>query len=283
MRQFDTPLENFVGISAQGFQWTARIGPLVQIRRAGSQIATALAVRELHFAAIFNEFVHFFGPHACIYKVWTKETSPFRSLPLGGIRIAELAKAMNMEARDLTIRNTPCSSPLPELEVLMINTMVPCLGVEHRKLNGLNMQLAYGATRLANDSGAIEANQEVLLVWNEIQQDLWSHLQIEDGLVSWGEAHHAIPGSLLDTLKNERQEMRKLIATLRELSSGGDREQTTGGADGGCAGLQLVRMAVAKLALPKRPTQIVRCTWRSRSLEPDMLNCRLCIAPDTRR
>jgi hypothetical protein len=40
------------------------------------------------------------------------------------------------------------------------------------------------------------------------------HLQIEDGLVRWGEAHHAISSALLDTLKNERQEMRKLIATL---------------------------------------------------------------------
>jgi hypothetical protein len=95
-------------------------------------------------------------------------------------------------------------------------------------LNGLNMQLAYGATRLASDPGAIEANQRVLRVWDEIRQDLWSHLQIEDGLVSWGEAHHAIPGPLLDTLKNERQEMRNLIATLRELSSGADREQTAG-------------------------------------------------------
>ncbi|HKN01194.1 MAG TPA: hemerythrin domain-containing protein [Candidatus Binataceae bacterium] len=111
----------------------------------------------------------------------------------------------------------------------MINTMVACLGVEHRKLNGLNMQLAYGATRLASDPGAIEANQKILRVWDEIRQDLWSHLQIEDGLVSWGEAHHAISGALLDTLKNERQEMRKLIATLRELSSGVDREQTAEG------------------------------------------------------
>ena len=59
-----------------------------------------------------------------------------------------------MEAKDFTIRKTPCSSPLPELEVPMINTMVACLGVEHRKLNGLNMQLAYGATRLASDGGA---------------------------------------------------------------------------------------------------------------------------------
>jgi hypothetical protein len=134
-----------------------------------------------------------------------------------------------MKATDITIRKTPCGSPLPELEVPMINTMVACLGVEHRKLNALNMQLAYGATRLAGDPGAIEANQKVLRVWNEIQQELWSHLQIEDGLVSWGEAHHAIPGALLDTLKKERQEMRMLIATLRELSSGVDREQTAGG------------------------------------------------------
>jgi len=35
-----------------------------------------------------------------------------------------------MEAKDFTIRKTPCSSPLPELEVPMINTMVACLGVE---------------------------------------------------------------------------------------------------------------------------------------------------------
>jgi hypothetical protein len=134
-----------------------------------------------------------------------------------------------MEAKDVTIRKSPCSSPLPELEVPMINTMVACLGVEHRKLNGLNVQLAYSATSLASDLGAIEANQKVLRVWDEIRQVLWSHLQIEDGLVSWGEAHHAISGALLDTLNNERQEMRKLIATLRELSSEGDREQTTEG------------------------------------------------------
>ena len=107
----------------------------------------------------------------------------------------------------------------------MINTMVACLGVEHRRLNDLNMQLAYSATRLGSDGGAIEANQKVMQVWDEIQEHLWSHLQIEDGLVSWGEAHHAISGNLIDTLKNERQEMRKLIATLRELSDP-DREQT---------------------------------------------------------
>ena len=65
-------------------------------------------------------------------------------------------------------------------------------------------------------------------MWDEIRQDLWSHLQIEDGLVSWGEAHHAISGALLDTLKNERQEMRKLIATLHELSSGVDGKLTAG-------------------------------------------------------
>jgi hypothetical protein len=140
------------------------------------------------------------------------------TISLGGIRIAHVSEATTMEANDFTIQKTPCSSQLPDLEVPMINTMVACLGVEHRKLNELNMQLAYGATRLASDSGAIEANQKVLRAWDEIRQDLWSHLQIEDGLVSWGEAHHAISGALLDTLQNQRQEMRKLIAILHEQS-----------------------------------------------------------------
>ena len=67
-------------------------------------------------------------------------------------------------------------------------------------------------------------------MWKEIRHDLWSHLQIEDGLVhSWGEVHHAISGALLDTLKNERQEMRKLMGALRALSSGPDREPQTAG------------------------------------------------------
>jgi hypothetical protein len=66
-------------------------------------------------------------------------------------------------------------------------------------------------------------------VWDEIREDLWSHLQIEDELVSWGEAHHAIPSALLDRLKNERREMRNLIATLHELSLGLDRELTAAG------------------------------------------------------
>jgi hypothetical protein len=46
------------------------------------------------------------------------------------------------------------------------------------------------------------------------------HRQIEDGLVPRGEAHHVISGALLDTLRNERQEMRKLIATLVNRSRG---------------------------------------------------------------
>jgi hypothetical protein len=131
-----------------------------------------------------------------------------------------------MDAKDFTIRKTPCSSPLPEPEGPMINTMVACLGVQHRKLNDLTMHLAYGATRLASDGGEIEANQKVLRVWDEIRQDLRSHLQIEDGLVSWGEAHRAISGPLLDTLKNERQQLRKLIATLHDRPVSVDRKLT---------------------------------------------------------
>jgi hypothetical protein len=40
-----------------------------------------------------------------------------------------------MEATEVTTQMTFRCSPLPELEVPMINTMVTCLGSEHRKLN----------------------------------------------------------------------------------------------------------------------------------------------------
>jgi iron-sulfur cluster repair protein YtfE (RIC family) len=125
---------------------------------------------------------------------------------------------------------TPCDSPLPELEVPMINTMVTCLGFEHGKLNGLDMQLAFAATRLARDPGASSTNQQALELLDEIRHDLWSHLQIEEELVfEWGQAHHAIPHDLLETLKNERQEMAKLMTALRGLSPDVDREPQTAG------------------------------------------------------
>src|SRR5271163_5317124 len=94
-----------------------------------------------------------------------------------------------------------CSGSLPEAEVPMINTMVACLGREHRKWDGLNMQLAFAAMSVARDPGAVAANQRALRAWDEIRHDLWSHLQIEDELVfSWGEEHRAISGVLLDNL-----------------------------------------------------------------------------------
>jgi hypothetical protein len=53
----------------------------------------------------------------------------------------------------------------------------------------------------------------VIDVWNEISRDLWSHLQIEDSLVlSWGNAHNAFSGTLLDIIRNEREEV---ILTIR--------------------------------------------------------------------
>jgi len=122
---------------------------------------------------------------------------------------------------------TPCDSPLPELEVPMINTMVACLGIEHRKLNDLIMQLASAATGLANDPGVVAANERALQMRDEIQHALRSHLQIEDGLVSWGNEHHAISGTLLDIVRNERLEIRKSMAALRAFSSGVDNEPQT--------------------------------------------------------
>src|SRR5438128_308518 len=133
-----------------------------------------------------------------------------------------------MEAKQITARLAPCGGPLPELEVPMINTMVNCLGNEHRKLGDDILQLALAATRLAADPGALGTYQRTLQVWDDIRHELWSHLQIEDELVfSWGAAHHAISAPLLDTMKVERQEMHKLVAALPALSPGVGREPQT--------------------------------------------------------
>src|SRR5262249_38483248 len=82
-----------------------------------------------------------------------------------------------MDATQFTTPMTPCGSPLPELEVPMVNTMARCLGSQNRKLDGLIMQLAFAATRLASDPEAVTANLWAVEVWDEIWRDLWSHLQ----------------------------------------------------------------------------------------------------------
>jgi hemerythrin HHE cation binding domain-containing protein len=141
-----------------------------------------------------------------------------------------------MGATQVTTQMTPCGGPLPDLEIPMINTMVSCLGSEHRKLNELTMQLAFAATRLAGGLDAVTAKQRAVELWDEIQTDLWAHLQIEEELVfEWGEEHRAIPGALLETLKNERQEMRKLVAALPAGSLDIDREPQTAADRGGFA------------------------------------------------
>ena len=136
-----------------------------------------------------------------------------------------------MDATQVTTQMTPCGGPLPELEVPMINAMVTCLGSEHRKLDERILQLAFAATRLANDPGALAAKQRAIGAWDEIRLDLWSHLQIEDGVFSWGEAHHAISDTLRETIQTERQEMRKLLAALPALSPDMDREPRMAGDD----------------------------------------------------
>jgi hypothetical protein len=132
-----------------------------------------------------------------------------------------------METTQITTQMT-LSGCLPELEVPMINTMMACLGREHAKLDGQILQLALAATSLAREPEAPAAKQRAVEAWEEIHRDLWSHLQIEDGLVySWGEAHQALSGTLLNSLKSERQTLHKLVAALHELASGEAGESET--------------------------------------------------------
>lgn len=135
-----------------------------------------------------------------------------------------------METTQVATRMGPCEGALPELEIPMINTTVTCLSSEHRKFGYLIAQLAFAATKLADDPYSVTANQRAFEVWEELRRDLWSHLQIEDGLVFlWGEAHHVMSGTLLGSLKNERHEMRRLIAALRTSPWGLDSQLQTAG------------------------------------------------------
>jgi hypothetical protein len=126
-----------------------------------------------------------------------------------------------VEAAQLMTHKTPCSEPLPDLEVPMINAILACLGSEHKKFTGLVTRLALIATRPVNGQDAVTANREAFEIWEEIRRSLWSHLQIEDELVySWGEGHHAFSASLLASLSDERERMRKVLADLPAPSKG---------------------------------------------------------------
>jgi hypothetical protein len=144
-----------------------------------------------------------------------------------GLLIGIQREITNMETTQTAIDVTPCGCPLSDLEVPMINTMIACLSSEHQKLNNLTMQLALTAAHLATEPRATARQAHALELWDEIRRVLWPHLQIEDELVlSWGEAHHAIPAAQLDILKVERQEMRKLVAALPTLSDSGETQSS---------------------------------------------------------
>jgi hypothetical protein len=105
----------------------------------------------------------------------------------------------------------------------MINTIVRSLESEHRKLDELTLQLSVAATRLASNPTEVSAKARAIDAWDAIRQELWPHLQMEDSLVfSWGNAHRAISPVVLESLRGERQDIRKLLAALPDLPSGQD-------------------------------------------------------------
>jgi len=131
-----------------------------------------------------------------------------------------------METIQASNGSTPCEAPLPDLEIPMITTLVSCLRSEHKRLDILNLQLALAATRLARDPEEVTAKQRALELWDEVRRVLWSHLQIENGLVlSWGQAHKAIAGPLLDAFKGEFEQMRNAVTALTSSSSVVDSRQ----------------------------------------------------------
>ena len=131
-----------------------------------------------------------------------------------------------MEANQVTVDFTPCGGPLPDLATPMINAMVCCLASEHQRLNDLVVQLAFAAAKLNSDAASPQTLEHALELWDEIRELLYPHLQIEDELIfAWGEAHHAVPDSLLGRLKKERSELHRLIADLPTASQSDSPER----------------------------------------------------------
>ncbi len=75
-----------------------------------------------------------------------------------------------MQARAVT-HNSPCSKPLPDLEIPVINALAACLESEHRKFGRLIMRLALAAARPSDDD-TYGPPQLALELWSEIQRDL---------------------------------------------------------------------------------------------------------------
>ena len=67
-----------------------------------------------------------------------------------------------MEAAQLMTQKTPCSEPLPDLEVPMINAIVTCLSSEHKKLSSLINRLALIASRPVDGQTATTVNLDAL-------------------------------------------------------------------------------------------------------------------------
>ena len=57
----------------------------------------------------------------------------------------------------LTTQMSPCSNPLPELQIPMINTLVRCLQSEHEKLAEHILELALAANRLSSEPSELIA------------------------------------------------------------------------------------------------------------------------------
>jgi iron-sulfur cluster repair protein YtfE (RIC family) len=130
---------------------------------------------------------------------------------------------IDMNATQLSATQLSSSAgPVSELQIPMINAIVTCLKGEHRKFDEHILRLALAATRLASNPGDLTAKARAIDAWEEIRRELWSHLQIEDELVfSWGNVRRALSMTLLDNLKTQRQEMRRLLLAVPDLPADG--------------------------------------------------------------
>jgi len=128
------------------------------------------------------------------------------------------------------MKKTPCDSIFSEesnFEARMINAIVNCLALEHRRFNDALMALGAVSASLAADPLNSEIYERTTQAWARLKSDLWSHLALENGLVFWWSGYQVKSGrDFVGDLSREQREIREVVRRIEF----GTRKESEGAA-----------------------------------------------------
>jgi iron-sulfur cluster repair protein YtfE (RIC family) len=119
------------------------------------------------------------------------------------------------------MKKTPCDTIFASesnFEGQMINTIVNCLALEHRRFNDALMTLGAASASLASDPLNSKFHERATQAWSSLKSDLWLHLELENAVVFWWGGLQLTSGfDFVGELSREQREIRELV---RQVESG---------------------------------------------------------------